>query len=63
MIATVWLYSTISPGCARMRATVPSHGDLISFMVFIASMMNRVSPSLTFWPTSTNGGASGEGAE
>ena len=46
-----------------MRATVPSHGDLISFMVFIASMMNRVSPSLTFWPTSTNGGASGEGAE
>ncbi len=46
-----------------MRETVPSHGDLTSFMVFIASMMNSVSPSLTFWPTSTNGGASGDGEE
>ena len=34
-----WLYSTISPGCAIMRMILPSHGALISFMIFIASMM------------------------
>ena len=44
---STWLYSTISPGCAIMRMTLPSHGALISFMIFIASMMQRVSPSFT----------------
>ena len=31
-----------------MRMTLPSHGALISFMIFIASMMQRVSPSFTY---------------
>src|SRR5690606_30904391 len=54
-----------STGCAssmRMAVTVPARGAGIWFLVFIASMMSSVWPSLTFWPISTNGLASGEGA-
>ena len=41
---------------------VPSCSASISFMSFIASTMQSVWPFFTFWPTSTNGGDSGDGA-
>ena len=41
---------------------VPATSASISFISFIASTMQRVWPFLTFWPTSTNGGDSGDGA-
>ena len=53
-----------STGCAssnRIAVTVPARGDGIWFIVFIASMISSVWPSLTSWPTSTKGLASGEG--
>ena len=43
--------------------TVPATSASISFISFIASMMHKTVPGLTFSPTLTYGGASGEGAE
>ena len=40
---------------AKNRLTVPDLSASISFMIFIASMMQIVSPSLTAVPTSTKG--------
>ena len=40
----------------------PLFGAEIGFIVFIASTTNKVSPSLTCWPTLTKGGAPGVGA-
>ncbi len=38
---------------------VPVLSASIWFIIFMASMMQMVSPSLTCWPTSTNGLAFG----
>ena len=54
-------YSTGRPSSNRMRVTVPLFGATMSLKVFIASMRQRRSPSLTVVPTSTSGLASGEG--
>src|SRR5690606_38945865 len=51
--------STGWPLSARMAMTVPDTSASIWLNIFIASMMPRVSPGLTFWPIVTNGGASG----
>ena len=44
-------YSTAWPSLARMRLTVPARGAGMWFMVFIASMITTVWPSLTVAPT------------
>src|SRR5690606_28864056 len=57
--------SPYSTGCAswhRIAVTVPARGAGIWFIVFIASMMRRVWPSFTCWPTVMNGAAPGAGA-
>ena len=41
--------------------TVPARGAGIWFMVFIASMMRSVWPSVTLAPTSTKAGLPGSG--
>ena len=41
---------------------VPDLSASIWLSIFMASMMQRVSPAFTCWPTSTNGLAPGEGA-
>ena len=55
--------STLLPFCAKASVTVPAHSASISFMSFIASMMQSVWPGRTTEPTSTNGGASGVGEQ
>jgi hypothetical protein len=45
-----------------MSRTVPATSASISFISFIASMMQRAWPGLTTLPMSANEGASGEGA-
>ena len=45
------------------RVTVPARGAGIWFMVFIASMISSVWPSVTVSPTSTKGSAPGSGAQ
>lgn len=42
--------------------TTPSTGDATWFISFITSTMATVSPAETFCPTSTKGGAPGDGA-
>src|SRR5258706_6675307 len=54
-------YSTGWPLSTRMAFTVPDLSHSISFISFIASMMQMICPSFTLWPTSTKGLASGEG--
>ncbi len=44
-----------------MALTVAAFGAVIGFITFIASMMSRVSPAFTAWPTVTNGFAPGSG--
>ena len=46
-VATVWLADT------RTSVTVASCGAAISFCIFIASRIRRVSPFLTCWPADT----------
>ena len=41
--------------------TVPALGAVIGFITFIASMISRVSPAFTAWPTVMNGFAPGSG--
>src|SRR5207302_10165339 len=47
---------------ATTSAMTPLVSALISFITFIASMMQTTVSSLTFDPTSTKGGASGDAA-
>ncbi len=61
MIKSGWPNSTGSPFSARMALITPPLSASIWFMIFIASMMHRVSPTLTLWPTSANTLAVGEG--
>ena len=51
--------STGAPSSTRMRFTVPARGAGIWFMVFIASMIRKVWPSLSVSPTLMNGSAPG----
>src|SRR3989344_5131124 len=53
-------YSTGWPFSLRMALTTPTLSDSISFIIFMASMMHKVSPTLTWLPISTKGAASGE---
>jgi hypothetical protein len=55
-------YSTLLPLCAKISTTVPAHSASISFISFIASMMQSVCPGRTTDPISTKAGASGDGA-
>src|SRR5690606_16542316 len=57
-----WSNSTGWPLSIRIFSTVPETSASIGLNIFIASMMPRVSPALTAWPTVTNGGLSGAGA-
>ncbi len=53
-----------STGCASVTVTsrsVPEYSDSISFMIFIASMMQRICPLFTREPTVTYGLAPGSG--
>ena len=45
-----------------MSTTSPSNSAVISFISFMASTMQTMSPFFTLEPTSTKGLASGEGA-
>ena len=54
--------ATACPFCAQISTIVPSCSAVISFMSFIASITQSVSPFLTRRPTSTNGSASSAGA-
>src|SRR5690606_17483507 len=53
--------STGAASSTRMRFTVPACGAGIWFIVFMASMMRSVCPSVTVSPTFTKGGAPGSG--
>lgn len=56
-----WSNSTGWPLSPRMLSTVPETSASIGLNIFMASMMPRVSPALTDWPTVTNAGLSGAG--
>ena len=55
-------YSTRAPFSARIRVTRPPLGARTGFMVFIASTIKSVSPSLISSPTLTKGGPPGSDA-
>ena len=55
-------YSTGWPFSAKTLATVPPTSEVISFMSFIASMMQSFAPASISSPIVTNGSAVGEGA-
>jgi hypothetical protein len=61
MTQRVWPYSTGVPSVTWISFTVPPLGAAMAFMVFIASTMNSVSPSLTVLPTLMKGGLPGSG--
>ena len=52
MMNSGWPNSTAWPSSHRMRVTVPELSASISFMIFIASMMQIGSPSFTGAPSS-----------
>ena len=54
-------YSTTLPFVAQMSMISPSSSAVISFMSFMASMMQSTSPFLTLLPTVTKGGSVGDG--
>ena len=54
-----WPTSTAWPFSHRMRVILPLQSDSISFMIFIASMMQTGSPSLIVLPSSTKALAPG----
>src|SRR5690606_17109658 len=54
-------YSTGSASSTRMREMVPERWAGIWFIVFMASMMSTVCPSVTLLPTATKGGLPGSG--
>ena len=55
--------STGWPSSTRICVTVPARGDGIWFIVFIASMIRSVCPTVTLAPTSMNGLAPGSDAQ
>src|ERR1700710_1759999 len=55
-------YSTLAPFSTRIAVTTPSSGAATWFISFMTSTMATVSPAETRPPTSTNGGAPGDGA-
>src|SRR6185437_14700087 len=57
-----WPYSTASPFSGTIALISPATGATTWFINFITSTMASVSPSATLAPTSTNGGAPGDGA-
>src|SRR5690349_7693633 len=61
MTASGWPYSTGDASSTRMRVTVPDLWAGIWFIVFIASMMRMVWPSLTRVPTAAKTGLPGSG--
>ena len=62
MTQRVWPNSTGSLSETQILVTVPLRGAVIGFMVFIASMMNSVSPSFTGLPTAMKVGLLGSAA-
>src|SRR5690606_9170418 len=62
MTKSGWSCSTGSALPTRIWRTVPACSLWISFISFIASMMQRTSPGATVSPTFTKGSASGAGA-
>ncbi len=54
-----WPYSTGWASSTWIARTIPSTSALTSFISFIASRMQSVSPGATASPSSTNGGAPG----
>src|SRR6476646_4110810 len=56
-----WPNSTGCVSSTQISLTVPARGATMGFIVFIASTMSSVSPSLTVSPTFTNGAAPGCG--
>src|ERR1700710_3004076 len=54
-------YSTLAPFSTRIAVTTPSTGAATWFISFMTSTMATVSPAATRPPTSTKGGAPGEG--
>src|SRR5688500_7577846 len=55
-------YSTVAPLSTRIDVTSPATGAATWFMSFMTSTIATVSPAATRPPTSTNGGAPGDGA-
>ena len=51
----------VLPVLLLLALTVPERGEGIWFIVFMASIMSRVWPSRTCWPTAMKGCASGAG--
>ena len=62
MMNSGWPYSTAWPLSQRILVTVPLLSASISLRIFIASMMQIVSPSYTWLPISTNAFAPGDEA-
>src|ERR1700677_1057147 len=58
-----WPNSTGSPFLARIAVTRPALSDSIWFIIFMASMMQRICPTLISWPISTKALAPGAEAE
>jgi hypothetical protein len=63
MMNNGWPNSTGSPFLARIDVTRPALSDSIWFIIFMASMMHRICPTLISWPISTKGLAPGAEAE
>ena len=59
MTNRTWPNSTGSPLVTWIAAMRPATSASIWFIIFIASIMHSVSPTLTSSPTLTNGSASG----
>jgi hypothetical protein len=62
MRKSAWPYSTGCASLASISVTTPATSLSISFMIFIASMMQRVWPFDTREPIVTYGFAAGSGA-
>src|SRR5665213_2559549 len=60
MMNSGWPNSTGSPFFASIAVIRPSLSDSIWFIIFIASMMHRIWPTLISLPISTKGFAPGE---
>src|SRR5688572_1053903 len=60
---STWPYSTGCEFAATISRTTPSYSHSISFMIFIASMMQTICPFETRWPTDTYAGELGSGEE
>ena len=63
MMNSGWPNSTGSPFLARIAVTRPALSDSIWFIIFMASMMQRICPTLISWPISTKDLAPGAEAE